>query len=63
MIHLISRFKAHFRHFIDKCVSLFRKSNKRPKKVTKVIELEAFGCVPASSADCVNLSKKYRTIS
>ena len=51
----ISRFKALFSDFVRKCIPLHKKDKKRPKKVTKVIELEAFGCIPAPSADCINV--------
>lgn len=57
----IFRFKALFRHFLCKCEGVFNKKKKRSKKVTKVIELEALGYVPAPSADCINI-KSCKTI-
>jgi hypothetical protein len=57
----ISYFKVLFSNFLNRCVSLHKKTKKRSKKVTKVIEIEAFGCMPASSADCINI-KGYQTI-
>jgi hypothetical protein len=34
----------------------------KEKKVEKVIEVEALGCIPASTSDCVDASFKFKTL-
>ena len=57
---MINRFKAFFRAFVNKVVSLFTKNNKPSKKPQKVVILEASGCMPAPYADCIKLDKRYK---
>ena len=42
--------------------TLHNKKIKRSKKTPTVIEIEAFGCMPASAVDCISSNKNVHTV-
>lgn len=63
MIKILNVLKRFFKRFFNKNTGFTNSKTTLPKKTPTIIELEAFGCVPAPTTDCVALNKKIKTLS